>query len=668
MVRDIPDESGSAVISPFRMRPGWRVLSMCVGTAALCAAATAPAQQPGDARTASTALITGRVVDGMTGDAVAGAVVAVSPAPVGSRSSRSQQLDRIRTDAAGRFFFRDLPAGGYRLTASKAGWLEGAYGRRRPAGGVTPLDLKDGDRRADVTIAMWRPAVIAGRVFDETGEPIVNADVRAMDVSYRAGRRHATLASRLMTDDRGMFRFSDLVPGDYVVMLVATVKSESAGMSGASGDALQPYLQTMAGVATPTLSTPLSSSTRAHLVAPGDRWLLASLFEHPGLPAADGAWTTLTTTFHPSATSLASAEVIRARSGTIHPADVVIRWVRMHQVAGSVSGPDGPAAFHAVHLLHADEADTPSFAVATAVTDQAGEFRFFGVPPGSYVARVVRIPPPGPGLRLGVAGGTGAVPYVATILESSPEELRGVPSEPLLHASRQVSVGSRDVTGLELLLQPGPRIRGRAEFVGSATPPTPEQLLNVTVWLEPANGRTDSNVQQGRFTSDGRFFTPSQWPDRYLMSASSPAPDWTFARATVQGRNLSDVPFALTSDVNDVVLTFVDRTFTISGSVAGTTEHPAAGARVLLFPQDSSKWVDYGRTSRSVSSATVTATGTYSLPAPPAGDYFLVVIPDEFAVDWRNPSLLGKLAPLAERIRITDGTSATQPLRLRELK
>src|SRR5687768_15083435 len=42
------------------------------------------------------------------------------------------QVPRVMTDSEGRFAFRNLPRGSFNLTAQKAGYLEGAYGRFRP--------------------------------------------------------------------------------------------------------------------------------------------------------------------------------------------------------------------------------------------------------------------------------------------------------------------------------------------------------------------------------------------------------------------------------------------------------------------------------------------------------------------------------------------------------
>jgi hypothetical protein len=62
------------------------------------------------------------------------------------------------------------------------------------------------------------------------------------------------------------------------------------------------------------------------------------------------------------------------------------------------------------------------------------------------------------------------------------------------------------------------------------------------------------------------------------------------------------------------------------------------------------------------------ANGSFTLPAPPAGTYALVAIPDDQAGDWQNPAVLARLLPLADHIEVRDGQPLTHPLRARSLR
>jgi hypothetical protein len=105
-------------------------------------------------------VITGHVIDAVTGRPVSAAVVSISgvtiPVPLGSASG-------ILTGADGRFLFRNLGLGSFTVTVSKRGYADGASGRRRPGGTPQPVVLTDAEPSADVPVQVWRNGVIGAR-------------------------------------------------------------------------------------------------------------------------------------------------------------------------------------------------------------------------------------------------------------------------------------------------------------------------------------------------------------------------------------------------------------------------------------------------------------------------------------------------------------------------
>ena len=91
-----------------------------------------------------TALVVGQVIDAGTGTPVSGALVelrmqvplSAPPSPFSRPAPPTQllQTPRVLTGSDGRFVFRGFPKGNFLLTAIKPGYLNGAYGRRRPGG------------------------------------------------------------------------------------------------------------------------------------------------------------------------------------------------------------------------------------------------------------------------------------------------------------------------------------------------------------------------------------------------------------------------------------------------------------------------------------------------------------------------------------------------------
>ncbi|MCC7186301.1 MAG: carboxypeptidase regulatory-like domain-containing protein [Acidobacteria bacterium] len=641
---------------------------LCAAAIALVIPAVALlAQAPQPA--AGTGVVAGRVLDA-AGSAIADAVVFLRPAtatPGPMRPSGPGQPVPVRTNAEGRFVFTGVPAGEYAVQTSKPGWLPGAHGKRSPTGEGSPLDLENGQLRNDLNITLWRPAVIGGAVTDDNGDPMIGVEVRAVRRIVLGGRRQSGDASRQRTDDRGVYRFPDLVPGEYLIAMLSNVVSEPptfAGAIRAANDTPNAYYQTMTAIGT----APIVFS-RATGVTGTSRPLVGSLSHLPGMPSDDGVWATYATTYHPNSLSESTATAVTVKSGeTLETVDINVRLVPTFQISGVLNDLDGPAAWHAVHLVAADTGDKPLVDVSTAITDSAGAFTLFGVPPGQYIVRVVRTPyPTGAGARLGLAGGTGAIPTVMSYASGPSSGPPAVPEEPLMHVSEAITVGDRHVRGLALTMAAGPRIRGRVVFEGAAPPPTAEQLERMQVTFLAASGRQDNVIFPGRVSADGQFMTPSLWPGRYVIRASAP-PGWHFKHATYQGGDVSDTAVDVNADLSNVVLTFTDRSSRLTGTVQAGSDVDVTRAMVVVFPTEPAAWVDYGRVSRRVTSTTVTTSGAFSMPAPPEGEYYIMAIDADEAHDWQHPDVLKSLAPQATRLKLTSEAPPTQSLRLRRIQ
>lgn len=125
----------------------------------------------------------------------------------------------VSTSTLGVFEAKDLPAGRYSITASRAGFLRQSYGQRRPGEPGRPIQVADGQALTGIDFALPRMSVISGRVTDEVGEPLAGATVFPMQMRYfRGKRRLVPVGTQVRTDDTGAYRLTGLDPGDYYVM------------------------------------------------------------------------------------------------------------------------------------------------------------------------------------------------------------------------------------------------------------------------------------------------------------------------------------------------------------------------------------------------------------------------------------------------------------------
>jgi hypothetical protein len=531
-----------------------------------------------------------------------------------------------------------LPRGTFTITATKMGYVDGASGRRRPGGPSQPITLGEGERLGDVVVRMWKRAAITGTVVDEMGEPVVGVQVRAFRREFAGGRpRYVTGAGSIqpsaVTDDRGIFRFGSLIPGDYVVATAGRAVAMSVPMAQELQDR-GPGVADIGPISLPGTSSAVQIGNAAYGLAGG--------VPIPA-PSREGRLWVYPQTFYPSVPTFPQAMIVSVGPGEERAAiDLQIHPLLTARIAGTVVGPEGAAIALALRLFPATSDDVGvELNVPTAVTDRNGNFEFPAVAPGQYLIRA--------SMRL-------------------PQLASRTPLDGTYWLEATIAVGQSDIEGLVFSMQPGLRVTGRFEFEGTSSR-SASRLEQVAVNLEaagvPANGQAQVS---GRVEADGRFTAPGAPPGRYLVRVSGSPEGWMFKEATYRGRNVSDEPFVLDGDANDVVITFTDRWTGMHGVVQGPRGAPDPGATVLIFPTNQDDWTDYGLNPRRVRSVKTSRSGDYSVHSIPVGDYYVVAVPDERASDWRDPAFLLSLTSAATRVSIGEGDQKLVGLRTREVR
>jgi hypothetical protein len=180
---------------------------------------TVPRDKPAAPPDRATAVLGGRVTDKETGEPLGGVTVMLR---VMGGSAREEGRS-VRTGDDGRYQFRQVPAGSYAVGADLGEQrpthllqlygdpsFTSAYG---PPPRPKPIDVRDGDVRDDLHIAMSRALAIGGTVVNDAGEPLANIPVQARAIVR--GRIVSGGPARA-TDDRGAFRLFGLPPGRYL--------------------------------------------------------------------------------------------------------------------------------------------------------------------------------------------------------------------------------------------------------------------------------------------------------------------------------------------------------------------------------------------------------------------------------------------------------------------
>ena len=609
---------------------------------------------------AGTAIVTGQVIDATSKQPIAGAVVTLSPPPATPNPGGPpptppppSAIKRAVTNTDGRFVFRAVGAGTYSLAATRNGYSPGATGRRRPGGQARSFTVADGARIADATIPIWRMPTITGVVRDDRGQPSVGVYVTAMRRTMTGGRAELAFSSGEATDDRGHYRIFNLEPGSYVVTTRTTPQTapvttvDRYRAAAASGTAAQISRELREGGA-------LQMATSGIVI---DGWQVTTSGESTMMPGPNGTLLLSPLTFYGGTGSAADATVLTLGPGDERVGiDFTLPMVAGVRVSGSVTGLDRPAASYGVQLVPVATGSLSfPFPIAYSITDASGRFAFLGVPPGSYTARVSRVPPVGP-LFTPPAPGAGA-PAGREMVTMPPPE-----SYPSMFAEAPVTVGTAHVDGVALTFQTGAKLSGRLVFEGTAPPPTGPQLQRVAVVVRSVYAG-DSRGAGGQTMVDasGAFHTPEYAPGRYLVSALAGA-EWTLASVRAGGVDASDQAITLgTTDFTDVVVTFTDKPITVSGSVRAADSSADVEATVIAFPADHKTWLTNGMSSRRLATAPTSATGAYQLRVGLPGEYLLVAIPPDVAPEV-TPEFIARFATTATRVTLAAGDTKTQAL------
>lgn len=353
------------------------------------------------------ARISGRVFAADTGKPMRGAIVTLADTRGANASERRPRW--VATNAEGWWELPDVAAGRYTLAAVKTGYLRLEYGQQRPFERGRILDVAAGQvlERLDVTLP--RGSAITGRVFDESGDPVAAAVVRAMRLRYVDGRRQMTpLVEGLeglgsgagdVTDDLGQFRLYGLAPGDYYVSAVFSPPGDAAGAVG-----------------------------------------------YPP-------------TYHPGAATAMEAHRVRVGLGEeAQGINVMLAPARYAVVSGTVSNSQNAPVSASLSLVTSDPAGAPA---GPARSDATGTFAFRNVPPGEYRLHVYGAQSPAglpefASIPLSVAGqdltglalvtAPGATASGRVVLEDAPRPqqrlfVRGVATSPDTPTFANTSVG-----------------------------------------------------------------------------------------------------------------------------------------------------------------------------------------------------------------------------------
>ncbi len=525
----------------------------------------------------------------------------------------------VIADDSGTFVFDGLPSGRYTLAAAKEGYVNAAYGARRPERPGRSIPVRSGETRT-VALRLQRGAVITGMVLDAAGDPAPGVTVAALTWRYMAatGERRPVTAGSGGTDDRGIYRIFGLAAGEYIVQAVPRLPVNDVQVLS-DADVKRALAAVRENVA--LRSRPGIAPAAPPMISPPEprkSVTLAPVF-YPGTAAAERA---------------SSIEIGPAEERTA--IDFQLDYVPTATVSGMVS----EAA--TIALMPTAQSSVPINNVRATRAGADGRFSFSSVVPGAYTI-LARVYPLG---TLPMSAGPPALAKAAQV---------------------DILVNGDDIAGISLALQPGLTAAGR--FVFEGTTPTPLEMPGMRL-ATPAYmplGPTTVPFPPLQLDGDGRFSVRGIVPGAYRIAGNAPGirtplGAWWLKSIMVGRRDLLDSPIELREDREDVIVTFSDRASELGGRVTDGRGAPRADGFVVVFSADRTTWFF---NSRRIAGARPNSEGRYVVRNLPPGDYLVAVYDDLLANEWFDPAVLEQLAPGAAHVTIGGSERKTHDIVVR---
>ena len=553
-----------------------------------------------------TARLRGRVLSVESGGPVRRAQVRIMSQDIGSKSAM--------TDAEGRFEFRDLPAGRFNLSASKAGYVTVQYGQTRPFESGKPIDLSEGQLMDKADISMPRGSAISGRVVDEFGDPVADALVSAMRSTWSGGRRRLQPTGRTaMTNDLGQFRIYGLSPGDYYVN--ATFRSmDMMGMDIAMAAAMGGG----AGGVGPVGSNPNSG------YAP---------------------------TYFPGTANGAEAQKITLAVGQeAQNTDFALLPVKLAKITGTVISSEGkPVEGSMINAVPRNAEGVGMMMMAgNARSDKNGNFTILNLAPGDYTLQ-------SRSLQIMTTGGGDNMMFTARIGGDS-----GAESEV---GSLPLTVTGEDLSNVVIVTSKGATAAGRVVFDDGSKP---SSITSVRVSAAPVDSDGPGAGFGGGGNSvkaDGTFELKGLSGTRIIRAVNVPS-GWMLKSVRVNGNDVTDsgMDFKSGESVNGIEVTLTSKLTEVNGTVKDASQQ-VKDYTVVVFADEPQKWTLPN--SRYVTGSRPDQEGRFQIKNLPPGDYLAVAVDYLAQGEWNDPEILERLKSQGTSFSVKEGETKTLNLTLK---
>ena len=499
----------------------------------------------------------------------------------------------VITDASGKFSFKELEPGTYRLAAIKNGFVRHEYGARTAGGAGAPISLPAGQSMKDISFRMTATAAISGRVRTSSGEPGAALNVQLMKTAYNVqGQRTFQTVNSARTDDRGEYRLFWLTPGRYFV----AVGGNSSTLISADGASI--------------------------------------LFLSGGL--VDGSSTNAAAVYYPGTTDPLRATTVDVGSGGELPGiDIVLPEQQVYRVRGKVvdASTGLPPRTVSISLIPRDPAYSGlSSNIPPNYNSTTGTFDMRNVPPGAYW------------LRAQASESTATAVITPNAVGRTLSEALSMATSSRTAVQRTLDVGA-DIEGVLLELGPGISIPGTLRVEGAPLPTTPSP--RVVLRTASVNGIASPTLP---LNADGTFTLTNVMPGEYRATVLGMPVDYFVKEARIEQTDVLNDLWVITGPVRGTLNIVVSSgAGQIDGTVIDSRLQGVPALQTILIPDQNRDRIDLIKT------AVTDQSGKFTLRGVAPGNYKIFAWEAIEPNAYFDPQILRQYEDQGKPVLVTEG-------------
>jgi protocatechuate 3,4-dioxygenase beta subunit len=227
-------------------------------------------------------------------------------------------------------------------------------------------------------------------------------------------------------------------------------------------------------------------------------------------------------------------------------------------------------------------------------------------------------------------------------------------------ATTKLTVGSEDITGVQLVGAKPVAVRGRVLVDPAAASSLPPRLM---LQAFPAQMMPMFGPRVPAAVQDDMTFELKSPPGLYRLNLMPAGMGWAIRSVRLSATDVTDSGFEIKTneEISGLEVELTNKLTTIAGLVTNARGAAVKDYTTIVFAQDSARWT--GNT-RYQGSGRPDQDGRFKISGLPAGEYYIIALDRLESGEAGDPEFLERIRTKASRLSLNEGETKTIDLRV----